>query len=318
MDRNDFYSFNDGLLSFATRILRLFQHKKLGSISQYGTVQVNLFQDGYWKTFTMDNFLPCLIDEAAEQDLKRALHASVGGCKRDMAVHPACRTSSSNHDPFAIADSARAVLNKTNEFLERDTSRLGGRLLNTFQLPRILERPVTSQDLAYSKAKGNQLWVQFVEKAYAKSHGCYQAISGGHIAEAFLDLTGAPTLSFVFEERDFDPRSFWYKLLHYRKQQLPMGCSTSNSAVGIIGMHAYSILDVQEVSNIEYSFFQETGVAHGNVSGFTDFDGIVRLLRIRNPHGKGVSGFGQDSILGIVGFSHFVVMNCLGMERGFQ
>jgi hypothetical protein len=66
-----------------------------------------------------------------------------------------------------------------------------------------------------------------------------------------------------------------------------MGCGTSQSQEGIIGMHAYSILDVQEVINVDYSFFQSTGVAHGNVSGFVEFDGKVRLLRIRNPHGKG-------------------------------
>ena len=66
-----------------------------------------------------------------------------------------------------------------------------------------------------------------------------------------------------------------------------MGCGTDSSAAGIIGMHAYSILDVQEVKNVDYRFFAETGVAHGNVSGFTDYDGTVRLLRIRNPHGQG-------------------------------
>jgi calpain-15 len=129
----------------------------------------------------------------------------------------------------------------------------------------------------------------FLEKAYGKSHGCYQAISGGHIAEAFLDLTGAPTLVYTFDANDFRPRTFWSKLLVYRKQQLPMGCATSSSAAGIIGMHAYSILDVREIRNVGVEFFKDkllTG-SLGNVSGFTEYDGTVRLLRIRNPHGKG-------------------------------
>ena len=30
-------------------------------------------------------------------------------------------------------------------------------------------------------------------QAYAKAHGSYQSISGGWVAEALLDLTGAPT-----------------------------------------------------------------------------------------------------------------------------
>eukprot|EP00980_Cylindrotheca_fusiformis_P029856 scaffold23961_cov230-Cylindrotheca_fusiformis.AAC.1 len=235
----------------------------------------------------MDNFLPCFIDESSEQELHRALQASVGCHAQGVGFHSKSKVSSSSEDPFAIADACRTVLDNTIEFLEQDTSRLEGRVVNRMKLPRFLERPVTSDDLAYSKARGNQLWVPVLEKAYAKSHGCYHAISGGHIAEAFLDLTGAPTLSYVFDEKDFDPRSFWCNLMNYRRQQLPMGCSTSNTGVGIIGMHAYSILDIQEVANIEPSFFQETGVAHGNVSGFTSFDGKLRLLRIRNPHGKG-------------------------------
>jgi hypothetical protein len=292
-----FYAFSHAFhIVPCTRILRLFQNGKFDTMSEYGTVQMSLFLDGYWKSLTIDNFLPCIIDDASEQDLQRALQASMNGRRQATAFQPQGKRSSSNQDPFAIADGSREVLNKTAEFLERDVARMDGQMAKKVKLPRLLERPVTSQDLAYSKAKGNQLWVQFLEKAYAKSHGCYQSISGGHIAEAFLDLTGAPTISYIFDEKDFDARSFWYKLLHYRKQQLPMGCGTSSSAVGIIGMHAYSILDVQEVKNIQYSFFQETGVAHGNVSGFTEFDGKVRLLRIRNPHGKGVRDRRQESI----------------------
>jgi len=54
-------------------------------------------------------------------------------------------------------------------------------------------------------------------------------------------------------------------------------------------MHAYSILEVRELENVGVGFFREEMERgdKGNVSGFTGLDGKVRLLRIRNPHGKG-------------------------------
>ena len=284
-------------------IMRLFNNGTFNTISEYGMVRVNLFLDGYWKTITIDTFLPCIVDNASEKDLQQALQASLGKTggaapSRTLSSSSSSSFSSSKYDPNALADSCREVLDKTRDFLERNSMYAFRQPnIHTFEtttttnfqqtLPSILQRPVDSQDLAYSKAKHNQLWVQYVEKAYAKSHGCYQAISGGQIAEAFLDLTGAPTLECYFDHKDFEPRNFWYRLMHYRKKKLPMGCGTSSSAVGIIGMHAYSILDVVEVKNVDFKFFMETGVAHGNVSGFTEYDGTVRLLKIRNPHGQG-------------------------------
>eukprot|EP01051_Picozoa_sp_SAG22_P008164 SAG22_NODE_607_length_8603_cov_4.554327_4_plen_139_part_00 len=35
--------------------------------------------------------------------------------------------------------------------------------------------------LAFSRAAGRVLWCPLVEKAYAKAHGCYHAISGGQV-----------------------------------------------------------------------------------------------------------------------------------------
>jgi hypothetical protein len=33
------------------------------------------------------------------------------------------------------------------------------------------------------------MWVPLVEKAYAKLHGCYEALRGGSVPYAFVDLT---------------------------------------------------------------------------------------------------------------------------------
>lgn len=127
--------------------------------------------------------------------------------------------------------------------------------------------------LAFSRAANCQLWVCLLEKAYAKAHGSYHAISGGEIAEALLDLTGAPTFSLNFDDPKFNLDVFWSRLVHYKKNQFPMGCATASNpdlrAVGLVGNHAYSILDCREVR-----------AAHLE-------NGRVRLLRVRNPHGVG-------------------------------
>jgi Calpain family cysteine protease len=39
-------------------------------------------------------------------------------------------------------------------------------------------------------ADPTEVWVPLMEKAYAKMHGCYQALHGGSMSEALVDLTG--------------------------------------------------------------------------------------------------------------------------------
>jgi hypothetical protein len=203
-------------------------------------------------------------------------------------------------DPFSMSNINVKSMKAVCDFLDTDRRRRFGITNTTDSAAKydgcVLDRPAESQDLSYSKGRGNQLWVPFIEKAYCKVYGSYKAISGGHIAEAFLDLTGAPTLQIQWHQNNshlnsciMEPKPLWSKLLQWRSQRLPMGCGTDNSAGGIIGMHAYSILDVREIHNVGVEFFQDHLLRGtlGNVSGFTEYDGIVRLLRIRNPHGKG-------------------------------
>jgi hypothetical protein len=71
-------------------------------------------------------------------------------------------------------------------------------------------------------------------------------------------------------EHGFESEAMWARLKAWSALGLPMGCGTNNAEgsnlreVGLVGGHAYSILDVREA------------VTRGGEA--------VRLLRIRNPH----------------------------------
>ena len=164
----------------------------------FGVVEVKLFVDGFWKTIIIDDFLPCLIDlqsEREEEDsIQMALNLSLEHAgidpKWDTAVSSKTdskRRVSSKFDPHAMADDCRQTLHEIYDFLHQErfskdpSYRSNPHSTFLGRCSRPLHRNVTTSDLAYSKARHNQLWVPFLEKAYAKIHGSYRAISGGQV-----------------------------------------------------------------------------------------------------------------------------------------
>lgn len=74
------------------------------------------------------------------------------------------------------------------------------------------------------------------------AHGSYKAIHGGWIAEALWDLTGFPTESISFNAQFFDSETTWARLLSFREQNFLLGLICKQSADGLVGNHAYSLL----------------------------------------------------------------------------
>ena len=150
--------------------------------------------------------------------------------------------------------------------------------------------PVDERTPAFSRAANNQTWVSITEKAYAKAHGSYGAISGGYIAEGLHDLTGAATEMISFSSREFDSEDLWVRLLSYASCGFRMGAATSFSAEGIVGGHAYSILEVVELHDVKKGVqmkLTDVFAAGGArvASASTDVE-TLRLVKLRNPWGR--------------------------------
>ncbi|KAK8048455.1 hypothetical protein PG994_010185 [Apiospora phragmitis] len=110
------------------------------------------------------------------------------------------------------------------------------------------------------------LWLPLLEKAYAKAHGDYEAISGGWPGEAVENMTGGVTTT-VASNRVLSKDKLWRELVNadgefvFALAALGTGWDWQKSWLAL--GHAYSILQCRQESDED-----------GNT---------VRLVQIRNP-----------------------------------
>ncbi|CAN0887743.1 Calpain-type cysteine protease DEK1 [Linum grandiflorum] len=105
--------------------------------------------------------------------------------------------------------------------------------------------------------KGNELWVSLLEKAYAKLHGSYEALEGGLVQDALVDLTGGAgeeiDMRSAQAQIDLASGRLWSQLLRFKQEGFllgagsPSGSDAHISSSGIVQGHAYSLLQVREV-----------------------------------------------------------------------
>ena len=141
--------------------------------------------------------------------------------------------------------------------------------------------------LIFAKIKKKQLYAALIEKALAKSHGSYEAISNGTSAEGLQSLTGQPCEVIELSESRSEvehfaydcgikgPELYWQKVTQSKQLGYLLTCICSSTKIkfdmnclntlGLYDNHVYSILDSRE-------FWYE--------------DKLVRLVKLRNPWGK--------------------------------
>ncbi|KAF1763092.1 hypothetical protein GCK72_011357 [Caenorhabditis remanei] len=96
----------------------------------------------------------------------------------------------------------------------------------------------------------NQFWVSFIEKAYAKIQGSYANLKGGFSHEAFKYFTGFPAYREKVDKL-WNPEKIWRRYSEYHTRGFLLAASTfpdeeyqsKYSDLGLLGNHAYSILD---------------------------------------------------------------------------
>ncbi|EXC34521.1 hypothetical protein L484_019118 [Morus notabilis] len=105
--------------------------------------------------------------------------------------------------------------------------------------------------------KRNELWVSILEKAYAKLHGSYEALEGGLVQDALVDLTGGAgeeiDMRSAQAQIDLASGRLWSQLLRFKQEGFllgvgsPTGSDVHISSSGIVQGHAYALLQVREV-----------------------------------------------------------------------
>jgi Calpain family cysteine protease len=252
-------------------IERILPHAALNTTGCY---QINLFLDGTWQPMLVDSYLPVVVKPRG--DVKsHSMSSSRFRAQDGIPLHPSRKMSKDGTDLGASISIGSVFSVGSQEYLA---------------VP------------AFCATPDRQLWPALIEKAYAKAHGSYQQLSGGYIAEGLQDLTGAPTETYVFQVASVDLDAFWMKLLSFHSAGFLMGVATYSGGDGLVGGHAYSVLDVLDIPNTivgEQSkltdYFSSNPHESGNIcnesSCSSDFKlhderKALRLVRIRNPWGR--------------------------------
>ena len=125
---------------------------------------------------------------------------------------------------------------------------------------------------AFSASGGKELWVAFLEKAWAKINGSYAKIGcGGSPTEVFDVLTEAYSeqVSIHPYYKDY----IWETMFDSEKKGYIMTAGTSSDiynlnldGVGLSAGHAYTVLGVMEIKTA---------------------NGVEKVVRLRNPYGNG-------------------------------
>lgn len=125
-----------------------------------------------------------------------------------------------------------------------------------------------TKEIACSSSSNNDVWVQLLEKAWAKANGGYDKIVFGLVSEVLRSITGAPT--FTYDHDDINQDEIFKLLKKATSSQHTTLCSLDSDT--------YLGIDKEYISNFSYNVIRTYKVSTTK--------GNVKLVKIRNPWGN--------------------------------
>ena len=138
--------------------------------------------------------------------------------------------------------------------------------------------PTRNGRLLYIKsASENEFWSALLEKAYAKLHGCYEALKGGSTCEAMVDFSGGCSEIQELGNNVLEWEGIYKNMRKNYERCTMIACYINadpnvveaKTDVGLIQGHAYSVTKVVQAK-----------IDTGNKQG------VFPLVRVRNPWGN--------------------------------
>ncbi|XP_008572163.1 PREDICTED: calpain-12 isoform X1 [Galeopterus variegatus] len=143
--------------------------------------------------------------------------------------------------------------------------------------------PVREGKLMFVRSdQRNEFWAPLLEKAYAKLHGSYEVMRGGHMNEAFVDFTGGVGEVLYLRQNTL---GLFSALRHALAKESLVGAT---ALVREVDSHA----DPHQDTSDRGEYRTEDGLVKGHAYSVTGTHKVslgfakLRLLRLRNPWGR--------------------------------
>ena len=143
----------------------------------------------------------------------------------------------------------------------------------------------------FSYCNDNSIWLNILEKCYAKSRGSYYLLEKGSYEQTIKELTGAPI---IIIDNSNELLLANIKEAHSKKWIITASAGETEASrellgeVGLIPLHTYIIYDIfdlsqfDEIANFPLNMNNSNNISNANLTN-CHYDNI---LKIRNPWGK--------------------------------